>query len=139
VKPAIAETAKLTALERMCGSPRSTSSRMPCAPRCGLMDKYELDGLVLPFRTLLPWDIDHMPRNTWQNPECATIWLRPRAATIIVPGGFWPSDGMPFGVQFLGRRSAAEADPARERLRGHDAASPHAHLHATAAEESFAY
>jgi Asp-tRNA(Asn)/Glu-tRNA(Gln) amidotransferase A subunit family amidase len=23
--------------------------------------------------------------------------------TIIVPGGFYPSDGMPFGIQFLGR------------------------------------
>jgi Asp-tRNA(Asn)/Glu-tRNA(Gln) amidotransferase A subunit family amidase len=23
--------------------------------------------------------------------------------TLVVPGGFFPSDGMPFGVQFLGR------------------------------------
>jgi Asp-tRNA(Asn)/Glu-tRNA(Gln) amidotransferase A subunit family amidase len=105
VKPAIIETAKLSALER---NTRLTAIyRQQDALRTallGLMEKYQLDGLILPFRTLTPWDIDHMPRNTWQNPEVRNhLASSTDLPTIIVPGGFWPSDGMPFGVQFLGR------------------------------------
>ena len=66
-----------------------------------LMDKYQLDALVLPFRTATIEDIpvkggfNHDTRNNLSSYT--------GLPTIIVPGGFFPSDGMPFGVQFLGR------------------------------------
>jgi Asp-tRNA(Asn)/Glu-tRNA(Gln) amidotransferase A subunit family amidase len=43
--------------------------------------------------------------------------------TIIVPGGFFPSDGMPFGVQFLGRKFT---EPTLIKLAsGYEAATKH--------------
>ncbi len=105
VKPVIIETAKLTHLERSAGlaSVYRHQDTMRAA-LVGLMDKYQLDGLVLPFRTATPWDIDAMPRDTWKNPEVRNhLASSTGLPTMIVPGGFWPSDGMPFGLQFLGR------------------------------------
>ena len=37
------------------------------------------------------------------DPATATIAAIQCLPTIIVPGGFFASDGMPFGVQFLGK------------------------------------
>ena len=34
-----------------------------------LMEKHQLDALVFPFRTAVPWEIANMPPNTWQHPE----------------------------------------------------------------------
>lgn len=106
VKPAIIETAKLSQLER--NTRLAAIYRQQDVMRAaleGLMDKYQLDALVLPFRTLIPYDIDTMPRNSWQNPEVRNhLASSTGLPTIIVPGGFWPSDGMPFGVQLLGRK-----------------------------------
>ncbi|HEY0944391.1 MAG TPA: hypothetical protein VGD81_03960, partial [Opitutaceae bacterium] len=43
--------------------------------------------------------------------------------TIIVPGGFFPSDSMPFGLQFLGRPFT---EPALIKLAsGYEAATKH--------------
>ena len=66
-----------------------------------LMDKYQLDALVLPFRTAtietipVPGGFNHDTRNNLSSYT--------GLPTIIVPGGFFPSDGMPFAIQFLGR------------------------------------
>jgi Asp-tRNA(Asn)/Glu-tRNA(Gln) amidotransferase A subunit family amidase len=69
-----------------------------------LMEKHQLDGLILPFRTATPWRIDAMPAGSWKDPSVRNhLASSTGLPTIIVPGGFWPSDGMPFGVQFLGR------------------------------------
>jgi amidase len=69
-----------------------------------LMDKYQLDVIVLPYRTALPDDIAHPMPGNWKNFEVRNhIASSTGFPTMIVPGGFFPSDGMPFGVQFLGR------------------------------------
>lgn len=67
----------------------------------GVMDKYQLDALVLPFQTAPVPDIpvtDYMNRDNRNNLSSYT-----GLPTIIVPGGFFPSDGMPLGMQLLGR------------------------------------
>ena len=65
-----------------------------------LMDKYELDALVLPFMTMQTQDIPVTTMNPeWANHLSSFTGL----PTIIVPGGFFPSDGMPLGMQFLGK------------------------------------
>lgn len=125
VKPVIIETAKLTHLER--------NRRLAAIYRqqeviktalLALMDTYQLDALVLPFRTLTPWRIDAMPRNTWQNPEVRNhLASSTGLPTLIVPGGYWPSDGMPFGLQLLARPFA---EPTLIKLgSGYEAATRH--------------
>jgi hypothetical protein len=73
-----------------------------------VMEKYELDGLILPYRTNIDDDFRGTPnppgaggggRSESRN-QLASVTGLP---TIIVPGGFFPSDGMPFAVQFLGK------------------------------------
>jgi Asp-tRNA(Asn)/Glu-tRNA(Gln) amidotransferase A subunit family amidase len=67
-----------------------------------LIDKYQLDALVLPFRTAV---IQEIPaQGDASLPEARnSLSSYTGLPTIIVPGGFFPGDGMPFGVQFLGR------------------------------------
>jgi len=70
-----------------------------------LMDKYQLDALVLPFRTAI---IETIPMQTGGGGINGldvrnTLSSYTGLPTIIVPGGFFPSDGMPLGVQFLGK------------------------------------
>lgn len=125
VKPAIIATAKLTALERneKLAAIYRTQDRMRAA-LVGLMEQHQLDALVLPFRTTVPWEIANMPPNTWQHPEVRNhLASSTGLPTLIVPGGFWPSDGMPFGVQFLGR---AFGEPTLFKLgSGFEAATHH--------------
>jgi Asp-tRNA(Asn)/Glu-tRNA(Gln) amidotransferase A subunit family amidase len=75
-----------------------------------VMDKYQLDALILPYRTALDTDMRTTPNppgaagggaagRESQN-DLASVTGLP---TIIVPGGFFKSDGMPFAVQFLGK------------------------------------
>jgi len=73
----------------------------------GLIDKYQLDGLILPYRTALDDDFKRTPnppavpgaRSENRNAIASYTGL----PTIVVPGGFFASDGMPFAVQFLGK------------------------------------
>jgi len=72
-----------------------------------VMDRHQLDALVLPYRTTVAAEIGAVPttrtsvarRSNANNSLHAYTGL----PTIIVPGGFFASDGMPFGMQFLGR------------------------------------
>jgi amidase len=73
----------------------------------GLIDKHQLDGLILPYRTALDDDFKTTP-----NPPAVpgapsenrnAIASYTGLPTIVVPGGFFASDGMPFAVQFLGK------------------------------------
>ena len=106
-KPAIIEASKLKNLER--------NERLIAAYKeqdvlraalVELMDKYQLDALILPFRTAIVQQIGlggtggggAMTADTRNSLSSYT-----GLPTIIVPGGFFPSDGMPFGMQFLGR------------------------------------
>ena len=106
-KPAIIEASKLKNLER---NPRLIAAYKEHdilrAALVELMDKYKLDALILPFRTALIQEIGlggaggggAMTAETRNSLSSYT-----GLPTIIVPGGFFPSDGMPFGLQFLGR------------------------------------
>ena len=66
-----------------------------------LMDKYQLDAIVLPFQTAPTPEILVKTYFTHENRNNLSSYTG--LPTIIVPGGFFPSDGMPFAVQFLGR------------------------------------
>jgi amidase len=68
-----------------------------------LMDTWHLDALILPFRT---YEVDAVGLSSahTQTPEARNnLSSYTGLPTIVVPGGFFPADGMPFGVQFLGR------------------------------------
>lgn len=72
-----------------------------------LMNRYELDAIILPYRTVVADDLPREPRpagagggNSEARNAIASYTGLP---TIVVPGGFFASDGMPFAVQFLGR------------------------------------
>lgn len=105
VKPSIVAAARLGPIERnhRLATIYANQDRMRAA-LVGLMERHGLDALVLPFRTAVPWDIANMPPNTWQHPEVRNhLASSTGLPTIVVPGGFWASCDMPFGVQFLGR------------------------------------
>lgn len=103
VKPGIIETAKIGRLDRH--APLIAAYRqqdMLRAALVALIEKHQLDALVLPFRTAV---IDTIPaeggggRAETRNSLSSYTGL----PTLIVPGGFFPGDGMPFGLQFLGK------------------------------------
>lgn len=93
----------------------------------GLMDRYQLDALVLPYRTVVATTLGNVPmartpvarRANANNSLHAYTGL----PTIIMPGGFFESDGMPFAVQFLGREFS---EPTLIKLAsGYEAVAPH--------------
>jgi len=67
----------------------------------GLMDRYQLDALILPFMTAPAQDIPVKNFMTYERKNNLSSFTG--LPTIIVPGGFFASDGMPFAIQFLGR------------------------------------
>jgi amidase len=86
-----------------------------------LMDTYQLDALILPFRTAI---IDEIGQSNTMNADSRnSISSYTGLPTIIVPGGFFPTDGMPFGLQFLGRKFT---EPTLIKLAsGYEAVAPH--------------
>jgi len=69
-----------------------------------LMDDNQLDALFLPFRTYRTDEVGLMTNHT-QTPESRNnLSSYTGLPTIVMPGGFFASDAMPFGVQFLGRK-----------------------------------
>ena len=74
-----------------------------------LMERYELDAIILPYRTAVADAAQREPRPAGaggdrNSPSRNAIASYTGLPTIVVPGGFFPSDGMPFAVQFLGRQ-----------------------------------
>ena len=69
----------------------------------GLLDKYQLDALVLPYRTVTAPAVgapfDARARREMRNGLHAYTGL----PTVLVPGGYFKEDGMPFAMQFFGR------------------------------------
>ena len=72
-----------------------------------LMDRYQLDALIYPFRTLPAWKIsDKMTSSDWYersgvhayNPVSAITGL----PALVVPAGF-TRGGLPIALEFLGR------------------------------------
>jgi Asp-tRNA(Asn)/Glu-tRNA(Gln) amidotransferase A subunit family amidase len=108
VKPAIIEAAKIKSLDRHPGfiAVKKQQAMLRDA-LVGLMDRYGLDCLVLPYRTAIPDDFTDQPRDrsgSGSSPETRnSLHSYTGLPCIIVPGGFFPSDGMPFAVQLLGR------------------------------------
>ncbi len=88
-----------------------------------LMDDYQIDALFLPFRT---YRIDPvgLSTNFTQTADARNnLSSYTGLPTIVMPGGFFASDGMPFGVQFLGRKFA---EPTLIKLAsGWEAVTPH--------------
>jgi amidase len=108
VKPVIIETAKIKSLDRHAGfAAIKEHQEMLKAALVGLMDKHRLDCLVLPYRTALPQDYTTDIRvngsSGVSNDTRNTLHSFTGLPTIIMPGGFFPSDGMPFGMQVIGR------------------------------------
>lgn len=126
VKPSIIEAAELVNLERH--APLIAAYKQQDVLRSALvalMDRYELDALILPFRTAPIQEIGlgsgsggGMTAETRNSLSSYT-----GLPTIIVPGGFFPSDHMPFGLQFLGRKFS---EPTLLKLAsGYEAATGH--------------
>jgi amidase len=87
-----------------------------------LLDKYQLDALVLPYRTVTApaagAPIDARTRAEMRNGLHAYTGL----PSILVPGGYF-SDGMPFSIQFFGREFS---EPTLIKIAsGYEAASKH--------------
>ncbi|HMN43703.1 MAG TPA: amidase family protein [Povalibacter sp.] len=108
VKPAIVTAAQIGSLDhhpQLVAAYRQQD--MLRAAMIEVMDKYQLDAVILPYRTVLTDDRPTAPNPAGgggssgeaANPLASYTGL----PTIIVPGGFFASDGMPFGVQFLGK------------------------------------
>jgi len=67
-----------------------------------VMDRYELDAVVLPYRTVTAPDVKEnlgAARNEMRNGLHAYTGL----PSVLVPAGYFEADGMPFSVQFMGR------------------------------------
>ncbi len=107
VKPAIIEAAKLGNLDHNKQLLAAYKQQdIIKAAVVEVMEKYQLDAVILPYRTLITDE-----RRTTPNPPGGggsseggnALASYTGLPTIIVPGGFFPSDGMPFAVQFLGK------------------------------------
>ena len=93
----------------------------------GLMDRYQLDALVLPYRTVVATTLGNVPMARSSSARRAnannSLHAYTGLPTIIMPGGFFESDGMPFAVQFLGREFS---EPTLIKLAsGYEAVAPH--------------
>lgn len=128
VSDSTVNSAKIAALER---HPEFIARRRHQdalrAALVGLMDRYQLDALILPYRTVVATTLGNVPmtrspvarRANANNSLHAYIGL----PTIIMPGGFFESDGMPFAMQFLGREFS---EPTLIKLAsGYEAVAPH--------------
>jgi len=88
-----------------------------------VMEKNKLDALFLPFRTYRTDEVGLSTPFT-QTPDARNnLSSYTGLPTIVAPGGFFASDGMPFGIQFLGR---AFDEPTLIKLAsGYEAATAH--------------
>ncbi len=106
VKPAIIEAAKIGSLDHHAQLVAAYKQQdMLKAAIVELMEKYRLDGVILPYRTVLTDDRPTAPNPAGGGSSESANALASYTGlpTIIVPGGFFASDGMPFAVQFLGK------------------------------------
>jgi Asp-tRNA(Asn)/Glu-tRNA(Gln) amidotransferase A subunit family amidase len=74
-----------------------------------MMDDNHLDALILPFRTFVVDPVGLSSAHTQTADARNNLSSYTGLPTIVVPGGFFPGDRMPFGVQFLGRPFAEPA------------------------------
>lgn len=104
VKPAIVEASKLTALERDAQLIAAMKHQQVMRDAIvAAMDKYQLDAVILPYRTIVAGDAGAPPGGGNNSEGRNAIASYTGLPTIVVPGGFFASDNMPFAVQFIGR------------------------------------
>ncbi|MCR6650427.1 MAG: amidase family protein [Cellvibrionaceae bacterium] len=124
VKPAIVEAAQIGRLDQH--APLMAAMKHQQVMRdaiVGLMDKYQLDAVILPYRTAITDKVGYRAPPDAPNETRNAIASYTGLPTIVVPGGFFPSDKMPFAVQFLGRPFA---EPMLIKLAsGYEAVSRH--------------
>jgi len=104
VEPTLRQVASLRSLDRY--PPFIAARKQQIMLRdalVALLDKYQLDALVLPYRTVtapgIGEAIDAVARREMRNGLHAYTGL----PSILVPGGYFKDDGMPFAIQFMGR------------------------------------
>jgi len=103
VKPAIIDGAKIASLDNY--PPFIAALKQQEVLRSALlavMEKNKLDAIVLPYETKLIDDVP-IPASTPTDIERNALASFTGFPTILVPGGFYASDGMPFALQFIGR------------------------------------
>jgi Asp-tRNA(Asn)/Glu-tRNA(Gln) amidotransferase A subunit family amidase len=141
VKPAIIEAAQIDSLDHHPALIASMKHQQVMREAIvAAMDKYQLDAVILPYRTAVDDDVGLAAGGGGRSESRNAIASYTGLPTIVVPGGFFPSDGMPFAVQFLGRPFT---EPVLIRLAsGYEAASGHRKAPALTpplAGESFTY
>jgi amidase len=128
VSDSTVNSAKITALERhpdfLARRKHQDALR---AALVGVMDRYKLDALVLPYRTVVATTLGNVPMTRSPAARRAnannSLHAYTGLPTIIMPGGFFESDGMPFAIQFLGREFS---EPTLIKLAsGYEAVAPH--------------
>ncbi len=131
VKPAIIEASKIGSLDHH--APLIAAMKHQQVLRdaiTGVMDKYQLDAVILPYRTVADDDVG-LPSGTSPTSSAGrnAIASYTGLPTIVVPGGFFASDGVPFAVQFLGKPFS---EPMLIKLAsGYEASSKHRKAPAT--------
>lgn len=103
VKPTIIEAAKIKTLDRH--KPLLAALKQQDMIRdalVALMEEFKLDAIILPFRTAVAANVSTDASATADETR-NSLSSYTGLPTIVMPGGFFPSDGMPFAVQFLGK------------------------------------
>jgi Asp-tRNA(Asn)/Glu-tRNA(Gln) amidotransferase A subunit family amidase len=105
VKPAIVDASKLGSLDHNAELISAMKHQQVMRDAIvAVMDKYQLDAVILPYRTTVDDDVALPPNNGGgRNESRNAIASYTGLPTIIVPGGFFASDGVPFAVQFMGK------------------------------------
>jgi len=104
VKPAIIEAAKLGPLDHNKQFAAALKEQTVIREAIvGLMQELQLDAVILPYRTNVDDKVGLPAGGGGAAGTGNSIASCTGLPTIIVPGGFFSSDGMPFAVQFLGR------------------------------------
>lgn len=136
VKPAIIEAAAVRNLERHPGFIAvKKQQEMLRSALIGLMDQFELDCLVLPYRTAIPDDFSTEPRDV-NDPRRAesrnSLHSYTGLPTILVPRRLLP--GRHAVRRAVDRQAVlgADPDPDRKRIRGGHPPSQGAEVHAAA-------
>lgn len=105
VKPAIIDASKLGSLDHNAKLISAMKHQQVMRDAIvGVMDKYQLDAVILPYRTAVDDDVGLPGGGGGRSESRNAIASYTGLPTIIVPGGFFPSDGVPFAVQFMGRQ-----------------------------------
>jgi len=100
-KPVIAKTAAIQSLDNLPEYEAALKQQEALRTlMLELMDRYDLDALVFPCKT---FRIPELGRKNFSYTGYAYISAYTGFPSIVAPGGFTASDGMPFSVQFMSR------------------------------------